>query len=289
MAGGNFTNVFGGQVVRPSQLSYQSITMSSNTTLLWPTESLEGAVYVASEIDVTATATHLALLMPSALIAATGPATTITNVGTNTFSVADNTGNTIVNIASGQAWIITLTSNTTQAGTWRTLQLGSTTTSAVASQLADGITTQATTLNTLQVAEFVNTYSNSALLTAAVRGGCSVLASGSAASTFQMDLIFNLGAGWYQDIVNLSGNTLTLSGSSVQLLNSAPTFAMSAGSSARVIAGASSFTVINNVNVSAFGVVNSVLGGSGILASGSTVITVSVIDNYMELAPIWWR
>src|SRR5258708_6539343 len=103
---GSYTDVFGGSTVKPSQVSFLNLSLSADTTLAWPTEAQESDTYVAAQINVTATATSLTLTMPPANQGSTGPATQITNIGTNSFQVLDNTGVQIVNVTAGLTWQI---------------------------------------------------------------------------------------------------------------------------------------------------------------------------------------
>lgn len=132
-----FTNVFGGETIFPSQLSYLSITTAIDVTLQWPTEQqITGDNVVADFIDVDATVGSLNIDMPSALVTGTGNKATFNNVGANTFTVRDSTGGTIQSIAPGEVWIIVLRDNTTAAGLWRTFQMGASVSVASASALA---------------------------------------------------------------------------------------------------------------------------------------------------------
>jgi hypothetical protein len=74
--------------------------------------------------------------MPDARSASTGNKTTVSNIGGNDFTLRDATGGTIQFIGTGEQWVIVLTDNTTEAGTWSAFQLGAATTLASASALA---------------------------------------------------------------------------------------------------------------------------------------------------------
>jgi hypothetical protein len=132
-----FTDVFGGDLIFPSQLSYLKITTAVDLTLQWPTEQqITGDSVVADFLDIDATVPSINIDMPSASITSTGNKTTINNVGANDFDVRDNTGGPIQTIAPGEQWVIVLTDNTTQAGIWSTFQLGATVSVASAAALA---------------------------------------------------------------------------------------------------------------------------------------------------------
>ncbi len=133
----SYTDVFGGDLIFPSQLSYLLITTAVDVQLQWPTEQqITGGNVVADFMDVNATAPSLNIDMPSALVTGEGNKGTFNNVGANTFTVRDSTGGTIQSIAPGEVWIIVLRDNTTAAGLWRTFQMGASVSVASASALA---------------------------------------------------------------------------------------------------------------------------------------------------------
>jgi hypothetical protein len=132
-----YTDVFGGELLFPSQLSYLQITTAVDVTLQWPREQqIEGTDVVADFLDISTTAVALNIDMPDARSASTGNKTTVSNIGGNDFTLRDATGGTIQFIGTGEQWVIVLTDNTTEAGTWSAFQLGAATTLASASALA---------------------------------------------------------------------------------------------------------------------------------------------------------
>ena len=144
-----YTNPYTGQTISPSQVGYESLTISTDTTLAWPINGNTSNV-VANIVEVTATTTSLKLLLPAATQVSVGQSVLVRNIGSNTFTVTDQSGNTIVSIASGIAQYIYLTDNTTINGTWTTVQFGAGTSAANAAQLAGyGLKASGTTLNTV--------------------------------------------------------------------------------------------------------------------------------------------
>ncbi len=132
-----YTDVFGGELLFPSQLSYLAITTAVDVTLQWPREQqIEGTNVVADFLDISTTAVALNIDMPDARAASTGNKTTVSNIGGNDFTLRDATGGTIQFIGTGEQWVIVLTDNSTEAGTWSAFQLGAATTLASASALA---------------------------------------------------------------------------------------------------------------------------------------------------------
>ena len=135
-----FQNLFTGNPVKPAQVQCETLTFSANLTLVWPTETIEGANYVAGWMDCTASGAGLSIAMPSALQGSNGVAGIFSNVGAQTFSVTNTVGTLIGAVAAGEVWILVLTDNSTAAGTWEFVQLGATTSNAQAAALAgDGL------------------------------------------------------------------------------------------------------------------------------------------------------
>jgi len=132
-----YTDVFGGELIFPSRISYLALTTAVDITLQWPTEQqITGGNVVADVMDVTTTVPSLNVDMPDARNTSEGNKTTINNVGGQSFTVRDNTGGTIQSVAPGEQWVLVLTSNLTIAGTWTTFQLGANVAVASASALA---------------------------------------------------------------------------------------------------------------------------------------------------------
>jgi hypothetical protein len=60
----NYVNPLTGSTINPSQVGYESLSISANTTLNWPINGNNTSV-VANIMDVTATVGSLSLLLPN--------------------------------------------------------------------------------------------------------------------------------------------------------------------------------------------------------------------------------
>lgn len=255
MSGSSYTEVFSGNTVKPSDPSYAAITMSSDVTLVWPLESTAGAPVVASALDVTATTGGLSLIMPTGSTGSTGVVSIITNVGASSFTVERSDGTSIATIATTQSWLLLLTSNATTAGTWRALQLASTTSSATAASLAgQGLEANG---SLLQVDAPTSYLSASTSLTPSYRGEAVVWTG--ATGTLQLNTIATLGDGWYCFVANDGSAALTISTSSGQTINGDSTLVMNPGNSGIIVCGASGFASYGAL-IGALAVIN---GGTG--------------------------
>jgi len=142
-----YQNPFTNQTINPSQVGYEALSISVDTTLQWPINGNDNNV-VANIMDITATTTSLSLILPSAQQVSVGQNIIIRNIGTNSFNVTNAGGSVIATIASGIADFIYLTDNTTDNGLWTVITFGAGTSSANASTLAGyGLIALNTTLN----------------------------------------------------------------------------------------------------------------------------------------------
>jgi len=214
----SYVNPFTGQTLSPSQVGYEELTLSASTYLQWPINGNDTSI-VANIIQVTATTSGLNLLLPSALQVSTGQSVLIQNIGANSFTVTDISGNTIIAIASGIAEYIFLTDNTTNNGTWSTVTFGAGTSSANAAALAGyGLTAINTTLNQ-QYAEsslFSNTTLNNTY-----RAQFLVWSSG--VGTITLPTASSVGNGWFVMVRNGGTGVLTLTPSGTDTIDTAAT------------------------------------------------------------------
>jgi hypothetical protein len=194
----NYVNPYTGQTISPSQVGYESLTITTDTTLQWPINGNTDSI-VANIIEVTATVnTNLKLYMPPATSVSTGQSALIRNIGSYAFTVVDTGGNTIVSIASGIAQYIYVTNNSTINGSWGTVQFGAGTSAANAATLAGyGLTALSTTLNTSTA---ISTFSSSYTFLPSDRSSMYVWTGG--AGTVTLPSAVNVGAGWFVVIKN---------------------------------------------------------------------------------------
>lgn len=236
----SFTNTFGGTVVYPADVSYRAIALTANVTLTWPTELATNTNVVASIMDVTPSAVGFTIRMPDASQASVGQTALFFNVGASSFTVADNSGNTIQTIAAGQAWQIYLTGNATVNGTWRPIQYGAGTSSASASALAGaGLKAITTTLNQAAPTTLLST---NYTLTSVDRAR--VLVWNGGAGTFTMPSAATAGNDWFFDARNSGTGGLTITPTGGELINGQATLVFNPGDSARIITDGTNFYTI---------------------------------------------
>lgn len=222
----SYTNPYTGQTISPSQVGYESLTISEDTTLQWPVNGNTSNV-VANIIEVTATTTGLNLIMPPAPEVSVGEATIIRNIGSNPFTVTDTSGNTIASIDSGIADYIYLTSNSTVNGVWAIVTFGAGTSSANAATLAGyGLMAIGTTLN--QAYTSVSIFSSYYVLPA---DRASFLIWESGAGTFTMPSAADVGNNWFVMIRNGGTGVLTIDTTGTDTINGDSTAQLQIGES----------------------------------------------------------
>ncbi len=236
----SFTNTFGGTNIYAANVSYRAIALTANVTLTWPTEVATNTNVVSSIMDVTPSAGSFTIRMPDATQASVGETALFFNVGAFAFTVADNSGNTIQTIASGEAWQIYLTGNSTVNGTWRAIEYGAGTSSPSASALAGaGLKAITTTLNqaaptTLLSANYTLTSSDRAR----------VLVWNGGAGTFTMPSAAAVGNDWFFDARNSGSGGLTIAPAGGELINGQASLVFNPGDSARILTDGTSFYTI---------------------------------------------
>jgi hypothetical protein len=223
-----YVNPYTGSTISPSQVGYESLSISTNTTLQWPINGTTSGV-VANIIEVTATTGGLKLILPTATQVSTGQSFLIKNVGnTNTFTVVKNdTTTTIVSISSGLAYYVYLTDNTTTNGTWAFVQFGASTSVANASSLVGyGLEAIGTTLNT--ITPIVTYYSGFTMLPTA-QSQISVWGGG--AGTITLPTSASTGSGWYTIVKNNGTGILTVATQGTDTIDGSSTFQLQIGES----------------------------------------------------------
>lgn len=236
MAGG-FTDQFTNVLISPVNKRYRLVTLTADTDLIWPIESATSTNTLLEWMDVTADAVTWDIGFPDATEGAQGFATIIVNTGTNAFTVNDFAGDVIQVIAAGEAWLIWLKDNSTEAGDWQALQIGSTTSEASAATLAgQGLTVIGLTLN--QSHPVWDLSGNYTVVPSIDRARLLLWTSGSGVVTFPA--MAQLPDNWFTLVANQGSAAITLT----------PTGAMIDGASTKTLnIGESCFVVSDGSNL----------------------------------------
>lgn len=256
-----FTSPFTGDVIVPTDVSYQEIALTTNKTLVWPTFATGTDLYASRIIDVTPNAAGRTLTMPAANQVSVGTDSLISNFGSYSFDVLDNDGGVICTVASGQSQYIYITDNASAAGVWGVIAFGSTTTSANASTLAGlGLVAISSTLNQSHPA---SAFSNGYTFVANDRAQTKVWASGAGSVT--LPDASTIGNNWFFLLKNNGTGTLVVNCSGVDIIDGGLTKNFNPGESAFIISTGSEFVTVGYGQSSTFvfnALVKPVTGGT---------------------------
>ena len=201
----SYTQVFGGNTIYPSDVSYKSYTLTADVTLSWPLESATTGNVVARIIDVSASSAR-SITMPPADETGVGQTILFNNVGAAVVTVKDSAGGTLLSLSSGTQWELYLTDNSTAAGTWRSYRFGAATANAQASSLAGyGLLATGSTLSQqYQVDAFSSNY------TAGAADRAKMYVWGGGSGTLSLPAAATVGDGWFFNVRNAGTGTLVV-------------------------------------------------------------------------------
>lgn len=225
----------GGQGANPVDNQYDAITIAADTTLEWPFSFTDSALITAQIMHVTASTTSLSLLMPDASQASVGQSIIIKNQGSNTFTVKDNAGGTIVSAAAGISYFIYITDNSTAAGAWATLTFGAGSNSISAASLAgNGLEASA---SLLQI-DTPGSYKNANFSLGLNDRGSTIIWTGGVAAITVPSAASLGGSGYIVFFSNQGTGNAVFTTSGGELINGAASFTFAAGNSGVIICGA---------------------------------------------------
>lgn len=230
----SFTNVFGGNTIFPSDVSYLSIALSADTPLEWPLESSGTEDPAARIIDVTPDASGYSIILPDATLTGAGQTILFNNIDTTyDFFVDDHAGNTIATVPAGTQWQVYLSDTTTIAGTWRVFNYGASTATVQPSALAGyGLTV---TSNTLSQSVPVTTFTVSPRTVLTTDRASMLTWTGTGLGTLNLPSAGTAGANYFVSMRNAGGGDLTVTPAGADTIDGDVTFVLSPGDSATLV------------------------------------------------------
>jgi hypothetical protein len=270
----SYTSPFTGDVIIPTDVSYQDISLTANLELVWPVFATQSDTVAARIMDVTPNAAGRTLTMPPANQVSVGQDALIKNPSAYAFNVLDNDGGVIVTVAAGKAEYIYVTDNTTNAGVWGIIAFGSTTTTSNASVLAGlGLIAISTTLNQSHPA---STFTTGYTFLAADRAQVKVWPSG--AGTATLPDASTIGNNWFFLLKNNGTGTLTVSCAGGNLIDGNSTKNFAPDESAFLISTGAEFVTVGYGQSSNF-VFNALVKP---VTTGTYLITPSEASNTIQ-------
>ena len=212
-----YVSPFTGDVIQPTDVSYQAYNISANLQLEWPSNTTPAENPAARIMDITPSTGGLNVYMPPANQISVGQDALIRNLGADAFTVLDYTGGTIISVPAGKAEYIYVTDNATSAGTWGVIDFGSGTSGGNAAELAGlGLLAIADTLNQSHPA---STLSDGDTFSDADRAQTKIWDGG--AATLYLPLASDVGNNWFTLFKNNGSGTATIYTQGSDLLNNA--------------------------------------------------------------------
>lgn len=264
-----FTQIFGGDNIAPSQVSYASVTLSvAVTQFSWPVETSAAVNLIAGIMDVSSNSNGYVLRLPPANEVSNGQTILFNNTGANSFIVQDNAGVQVLNATPGQTWQIYLTNNTTAAGAWSAFQYGAAVSAVNAASLAGtGIIALGSLLSQSMP---TLSYSSNHTLTVPDRANTFIWTGG--IGTFTLPLASPSAAinNWFVQFKNAGTGVLTIAASS--LIDGSSTVTLQPLDSCIVVSDGATYYTLG-------------LGQSAVFAFDYTVINVAGIGDYILTGP----
>jgi len=242
----SFVSPFTGDVIQPTDVSYQAYVLTGDLQLQWPSNTSTLNNPVARIMDLSGIAASIA--MPPANQASVGQDSLIRNNGANQIVVTDYAyQNVIVAINPGEAWYVYLTDNSTEAGAWEVLAFGAGSSQSDAGALAGlGLVALSAKLNQSHPSSQL---SNGATLVASDRAQTRIWTTGS--GTVALDFASTLGNNWFCLVKNnstTSGSTtigsLTIQTSGSNLIDLATSKTFAPNESAFIVCDGTQFITV---------------------------------------------
>ena len=271
----SFNSPFTGNVVQPTDVSYRRIILTTDLQLEWPINGTTTDDAAARIMEVSTASTANELWMPPANQASVGQDALIRNVGAVAVTVKDYTGaNTILTVAAGEAQYIYIVTNATTAGTWGIIAFGIGSSGADAATLAGyGLLAIGQTLNQSQP---VTTFSSNYTALTTDRSSTYVWTGG--AGTLTLTLASTLGDNWFMFLRNSGTGSLTVTGTSGDLINGSGSIALQPTDSCIIVCSGTQFYTVGLGRNTQFAFTQL----SKAVTSGSYTLTASEASNVIQ-------
>lgn len=143
MATQSYNSPFTGDLVVPTDVSYNNLVLSDNSTLIWPdfgpvSTPTSNQYFYARIIDINALSTGLSLALPPGGQGSLGSDVLIRNIGANSVNITFSDGSNPVAIPGGISQWFYLVTNTSTAGFWNSVTFGAGVSAVNAVELAGG-------------------------------------------------------------------------------------------------------------------------------------------------------
>lgn len=230
----SYVNVFGGNTIYPSDVSYLSIALDADTPLEWPLESSGNEDPAARIIDVTPDAAGHSVILPDATLTGAGQTILFNNLSVSySFFVKDYAGNTIATVGTGTQWQVYLSDTATAAGTWRVFNYGASTATVQPSALSGyGLTV---TSNTLSQSMPVTTFTTTPRTVLTTDRASIMTWTGTGAGVIDLPSAATVGNNFFVSAKNSGGGDLTVTPAGGDTIDGAAVFVLAPEDSATFV------------------------------------------------------
>ena len=233
MTTNTYTSPFTGDLVQPTDVSYQTLDLTANVQLAWPSYVPPNSGYIPLSriIDVTEDAAGYIINLPPANQGALGTDVLIRNTGSDLIYVNNFDNVESASIAAGEARYFYLTDNSTEGGYWENFTYGTGTSSADAASLAgSGLKSL---LGKLVTSNNIVQISAAPTLTETSRALAYVWTGG--ADTIDLPTATSISSGWYIMFRNNGTGTITVQPQGLSQINDISTVTFNPGDSGLII------------------------------------------------------
>lgn len=225
-----YTDTFGNNTLPPAEYGYRELTVTANTTLVWPYNTSDSSTAVSKIMNVSCAAGNV-ITLPSAKEVSVGEDFLIRNVGANAIIVNDASGVQVATVAVGAASYFYLTNNSTIAGVFGVIGFGvGTSTVDAASLVGYGIKAIGASLNQAYTVLPTNT----GITVDATHRAKFVVFTGGVAS-FALSAANTLGNDFFVMFRNEGTGTATIDPANTELVDSQTTISIQPGESLMLV------------------------------------------------------
>jgi len=246
MSFNGFVDEFSNAPVQPAFSSYLALDLTGDVVLEWPFQNPNTLYPFSQTVQIINSDDDYDIFLPDATVTSVGQTICFINSSAANIFVVDASGNIQADIETTQSYYLTLTDN----GTWVSIQLGATTSSATAASLIDTSTDSNGHQNNGGLSAFathikmnqrINTFSGSNYTQASGdRGSLLVWTGGN--GTYNCLSAASLGNGYNFSIHNAStvSGIITVTPNGADEIDGGPTFQIKANESATFICNGTS-------------------------------------------------
>jgi hypothetical protein len=236
-----YNSPFSGDVIQPTDVSYQSYTLTASINLWWPINGVPASYSIAARImDVTTSSSSYTISMPPANQASVGQDALFNNTSAFSINILNYVGGTIATIPAGKSVYIYITGNATTAGVWGVIDFGTTTSATTTSALAGfGLLAISNTLNQSHPSLALT---NGYTFLSTDRAQTTIWEGGSGSIT--LNDAFAIGDNWFILLKNNGTGTLTVNCSGANLLDNQSSKTFQPNESAVIVCNGTGYVTV---------------------------------------------